>query len=76
MVKPLYNPIWKDVGLPIVLAGIVAVSGWINWTKSEQVHQLVNSRVTKLQDDLATALAKIERLETAADIREDRNRDM
>ncbi len=67
MVKPLYNPIWKDVGLPIALALVVTLTGWVNWNKSEQVHQLVNSRVTKLQDDLATALAKIERLEMAAE---------
>jgi len=81
------NPVWKEVVLPIALAAIAATSGYwayqaatladANGKKTDTVHELVNSRVTKLQDDLAQAMTQINELKnTIADLRNRREGDM
>ncbi len=62
MIDPSMAPIIAAV--PSFLAAVTAaIIGWLNHTKMEEVHILVNSSFSKLKDELTIAKALIANLQ-------------
>jgi hypothetical protein len=57
-------------GALIVAGAIPSLLSFLNGKKLDTIHVLVNSNLTHIKDQLATAVAKIERLERERDERE------
>lgn len=83
--KKTFNPIWKEVFLPLGLALIVALSTWLTYNqnvkvqgqgvvlekKIDEVHELANSNLTTVQRKLDGALEYIKYLKDRAEARGD-----